>query len=819
MTNYSISLKRLSFLTGLLVLPLVARSQEGLVYQTPPAEMLDLLLAPPTPNINLSPKNDYLLLLERAALPTIEELAEPELKLGGLRINPANNGQSRVGSYVKLTLKRANTLEQIPVRAFPAGRFTDLRWSPDGTKFAFVLLKSDQIELWMVDVTQQQARRLIGSVNDIISGEPYQWAPDSRSVVVKVVDNQRKTPPQPLPVPHGPTIQESLGKKAAARTYQDLLKNPYDEALFTYYLSSRLVRVTLTGESQPVLPASVLTSFGFSPNGQYLLAVRLRKPYSYLTTYSNFPKDIDVISPAGRLVKRLASVPLMETVPLGFDAVRPGMRSISWRSDVPATLVYAEAQDGGDPAKKVTIRDRVYVLSAPFTTPKLLTSLTGRYQWMSWGHDSLALLAEGWWKTRNQKMWLLNPADTSAGDRLLFDMDTEDQYKDPGYPIVAYNKAGREVLLTTPDKQWLYFVGDGASPTGKHPFVNRVNIVTHEQRELWRSQDPYYERPVDVLDASANQILIRRESVSDPANYVIRDLVRQTEKPLTTFPHPYPALKEIKKEVLTYERKDGVKLRAKVYLPVGYSPDKGRLPVLIWAYPREYKNADAAGQVKDSPYQFTRLSWSGPLYWLTQGYAVVDDPDLPIIGQGDALPNDTYVEQLTAGAEALVDALVNQNIADRNRIAIGGHSYGAFMTANLLAHTTLFAAGIARSGAYNRTLTPFGFQAEERTIWNAPDVYSRMSPFMYADKIKTPLLIMHGEADNNSGTFPLQSERLYNAIKGNGGTVRYVQLPLESHGYSAKESILHTLWEMNTWLDKYVKNAPAGVETSMKKTE
>ncbi|GAB4022778.1 S9 family peptidase [Spirosoma koreense] len=815
MTTYLISLSRTWLLPGLFLLSTTVRSQDAPTYQRPPAEMTDLLLAPPTPTINLSPTNDYLLLLERAALPTIDELAEPELRLGGIRINPANNGQSRIGSYVKLSVKRVNTSELVAIRELPAGRFTDLHWSPDGKKFAFILIGTNQLDLWMVDVEQRQARRLVGAVNDVISGEPYQWAPDSRSLLVKLIDPQRKAPPQPRLIPTGPIVQESLGKKAPSRTYQDLLKNPHDEALFDYYLSARLVSVNLSGRVHDVLPASVLTSFSFSPNGRYVLAVRLKKPYSYLTTYMNFPKDIDVVSSAGRLVKRLASIPLMETMPLGFDAVRPGVRSVNWRSDAPATLVYAEAQDGGDPAKTTTVRDRVYTLAAPFTTPKVLATLNSRYQWISWGHDSLALLAEGWWKSRNQKMWLLNPADTSAKARLLFDLNTEDQYKDPGYPIVRYNPAGREVLLTTPDKRWLYFVGDGASPTGKRPFVSQVQIAGKEQREIWRSQEPYYEVPVDVLDAATNQILIRRESVSTPPNYLIRNLAQQTELALTNFPHPYPALKDIRKELITYERKDGVKLTAKLYLPLGYSPEKGRLPVLIWAYPREFKSADAAGQVKDSPYQFTRLYWSGPLYWLTQGYAVVDDPDLPIIGQGDAQPNDTYVEQLTAGAEALVQELVRRNVADKNRIAIGGHSYGAFMTANLLAHTNLFAAGIARSGAYNRTLTPFGFQTEERTIWNAPDIYARMSPFMYADKIKAPMLMMHGEADNNSGTFPLQSERLYNAIKGNGGTVRYVLLPLESHGYASKESILHTLWEMNTWLDKYVKN-PESRESALK---
>jgi dipeptidyl aminopeptidase/acylaminoacyl peptidase len=230
--------------------------------------------------------------------------------------------------------------------------------------------------------------------------------------------------------------------------------------------------------------------------------------------------------------------------------------------------------------------------------------------------------------------------------------------------------------------------------------------------------------------------------------------------------------------------------------------------MLMWAYPREFKDAEAASQMIGSPYQFNAISISGPLPFLASGYAVFDGPTMPIVGEGDAEPNDTYVAQLTASAQAAVDEVVRRGVATRDRIAVGGHSYGGFMTANLLAHTDLFAAGLARSGAYNRTLTPFGFQAEERTFWEAPEVYYEMSPFMYADRIDEPILLIHGEADNNTGTFPLQTERFFNALKGHGATARYVLLPHESHGYAARESVLHTLHEMNAWLDRYVRRVP-----------
>jgi dipeptidyl aminopeptidase/acylaminoacyl peptidase len=302
-------------------------------------------------------------------------------------------------------------------------------------------------------------------------------------------------------------------------------------------------------------------------------------------------------------------------------------------------------------------------------------------------------------------------------------------------------------------------------------------------------------------------VLTRRESVQEPPNYFYHNLEKNRTVQLTGFPHPTPQLKGITKELIRYNRDDGLKLTARLYLPDGYTTADGPLPMVMWAYPREYKSADAAGQVTDSPYRFIRTSWSSPVVWLLRGYAVLDYPSMPIIGEGDEEPNDSFIEQLVAGAKAAIDEVVRRGVADPERIAIGGHSYGAFMTANLLAHSDLFRAGIARSGAYNRSLTPFGFQSEDRTFWEAPETYFAMSPFMHADKVDEPILLIHGEADNNSGTYPMQSERFYNALKGHGAICRLVMLPHESHGYRARESALHVLYETDRWLEKYVKNA------------
>ncbi|MEM4251748.1 MAG: prolyl oligopeptidase family serine peptidase, partial [Candidatus Bathyarchaeia archaeon] len=507
----------------------------------------------------------------------------------------------------------------------------------------------------------------------------------------------------------------------------------------------------------------------------------------------------ELLDKNGKLLHRLLDRPLVEELPLGFGAVVTGPRGYSWRPDRPATLTWIEAQDGGDPKQEAPIRDRVWQLDAPFTGEKCeIAALEMRFAGLIWSEDGLALISEFEWKTRRQRTWTLRPG---AEPRKLFDRLTEDRYSNPGSPVMKQTAYGTSVMDST--DSYIYMIGAGASPEGDRPFLDRLNLETGKTERLWRSEAPYYEYPIALT--GNGRVLTSRESVSEPPNYYERDLKTGSLRPLTSFPHPTPQLKGVHKELITYKRKDGVQLTGTLYLPPGYKKEQGPLPVVMWAYPKEFKTTEAASQVSDSPYRFVRISYGDALFLLTQGYAVVDDPSFPIVGEGEKEPNDSYIEQLVASAEAAIDELVRRGVGDRNRVAVGGHSYGAFMTANLLAHSRLFRAGIARSGAYNRTLTPFGFQSEERTLWQAPETYVRMSPFMYAEQIKDPILLIHGEMDNNPGTYPVQSERFYQALKGLGGTVRYVVLPNEAHSYRARESVLHTLWEMTEWLERYVK--------------
>ncbi len=778
-------------------------------YKMPPKAIADLADAPLTPSVILSPDYKWIVLAGRPGYPSISVVSEPELRLGGIRINPRNNGRSRTRHYTSLTMRNISDGSEHIISGIPENaQIGAVSFSPDGKNLAFTIASTNEIKLWVADLKSYEARLLSDrAINPIIGGS-YDWLSDSKTIIAKVVPSGRGDAPSEPAVPDGPTIQQSSGRKAAARTYQDLLKNKYDEDLFDYLLNAELLKINLDGKSEVLGSAAFYNYVSPSPDGKYLLVGRINHPYSYTVPYYRFARKYEVWDTDGNLIKTVADLPLAEEVPIAYGSVSTGHRSISWRSDVAATLYWTEAQDDGDAAKESEFRDEVFTLKAPFDgEPESLIKLNLRYSDITWGNDNLAIASEYWWKTRQVRTWLIKPGDLSAKPELLNDRSWEDRYADPGSPLMKKNNYGRSILRTDKKNEMLYLVGTGASPEGDRPFVDEYSLKTKKSKRLFHSEAPYYERPVTFVNFDKKQILTRRESITEPPNYFLRDLNGSDLKQVTNFKHPTPQLLDVQKEMIHYKRADGVPLTATLYLPAGYKKEDGPLPMLMWAYPIEYKSAAAAGQVQDSPYRFVRVSWASPMPWLAHGYAVLDDPIMPIIGEGDTEPNDTFREQLVSSAKAAVDEVVRRGVADPDRIAIGGHSYGAFMTANLLSHSDLFRAGIARSGAYNRTLTPFGFQSEERTYWQAPEIYYTMSPFMHADKMNEPLVLIHGEADNNSGTFPLQSKRYYAALKGHGANVRLVMLPHESHGYRARESVMHMLWEMTDWLDTYVKNA------------
>ncbi|HEX8155464.1 MAG TPA: prolyl oligopeptidase family serine peptidase, partial [Thermoanaerobaculia bacterium] len=770
-------------------------------YKVAAKELVDIADAAPPPAV-LSGPGDWLVLGRLVPMLTIADLSEPQLRLGGYRFNPVSHDQTRVVYASEITLLNCVTGEKRTVTGVPSPlRARNLAWSPDGSRIAFTIATDAGVALWTADVATGRAAR-VGKVllNGTHPRRPYEWLSDSRTLVARALPANRPAPPQEPKVPAGPLVQENLGRRTPSRTLQDLLTDEHDAALFEYHLQSQLVAVSLDGSARNLGAPAMIVRAEPSPDGQYLLVETVRRPFSYIVPEGRFPRRFEIWSRGGNVVRQLADLPLIDTVIPDRDAAAEGPRNIGWRGDEAATIFWVEAQDKGNPKVEAPVRDKLLMLAAPFSgAPSELASLATRFGGVQWASGELALVSERWWKTRRIKTWRIRPSQPGTPE-LLFDRSAEDRYNAPGSPVMRRNARGMSVLRLAGGGNAFYLTGEGASPEGDRPFVDRFDLTAKTATRLWRSERQQYETPIDMLDDDARRVVTRRETPAEPPNFFLRDLQAKTTRALTNFPHPMPQLATAKKELLRYERADGVKLTATLYTPPGYDAARdGRLPVLVWAYPEEFLSADAAGQVTTSPHRFIRASVAGALPFLMRGYAVLDDPSIPIIGANGAQPNDTYIEQLIAGAQAAVDEVVRRGVGDRDRFGVAGHSYGAFMTVNLLAHTDLFRAGVARSGAYNRTLTPFTFQAEDRNFWEAPETYIRMSPFMHAQKINEPLLLIHGAADDNPGSFPIQSERLFQAMKGLGGTARLVMLPHEAHGYRARESLLHMLWEQDRW--------------------
>jgi len=799
--------KSLILISAIVLFSIHSIAQEPLKYQVPPAEIVSIVDAPASPLVSVSPAKTDIVVIERPGIITIPELSAEELRIAGLRINPAINGPSRQTYNTGYKLMSIDGTNIRDIQGLPPDRGLGYPvWSPDGKKFLFTNTTGTTIELWICDIVWPVAKKIAENIN-MIFGSPASWLSDNKSILYYVCDENRGTKPVRDPVPAGPVIQENLGKAGQVATYQDLLKDPVDEALFEYYAKSQMM---LWDGSVSVRIGSpgLITGFSPSPDGNYIMITTIKKPFSYLVPYYNFPSVTQIWDMKGDIIKILLEEPLIENQPRGYDMVLPGPRGYNWRADKPATVYWVAALDNGDYKNEMEFHDQVWFLEAPFSgTPEKFIATSMRFGGIIWGKDDFALINEGLSRTRIRVTSSFNPADPQNSKKKIQEYNQDDGYGNPGRFITASNSSGREVLFFTDKGRSLHLTGNGASPEGDRPFIDRYEISTGKTTRLWRSAAPYYESVASIIDISKGLVFTSRQSVSDVPNYFIRNLKNGKLVQVTRFENPYPQLEGIHKELVTYKRKDSLDLSFTLYLPAGYNKEKdGPLPTLLWAYPREFNDPSAAGQVSGSPYTFTRISPASALVYVTQGYAILMDAAFPIVGVEGKEPNDTFIEQLVGDAEAAIKKAVGLGVTDPERVAVSGHSYGGFMTANLLAHSRLFAAGIAESGAYNRTLTPFGFQNERRNYWEAPDIYNGMSPFMHAGNVKDPILLIHGIADNNSGTFPIQSERFYAALKGFGATVRLVMLPNESHGYAARESILHKHWEVLNWMNKYVKN-------------
>jgi len=804
------SIKRFSpvLLVFALLSVISVKAQDDGGYTMPPKDIADMLMAKPTPGVSVDDKGEWMLFTEANSYPSVEELARPELKIAGLRINPANYAPSRQTFINNLFLRNIASGKDLKITGLPSPLYAgSISWSPDDKKIAFTQTTSTNIDLYVIDVATQKAMKVNKTALNVITGG-YQWYDATTLLYRTAIKPASAAPPKPA-MPKGPTTQENYGKASPRPTFQDLIKSPYDAQLYEFYATTQLVR-NVNGTETKIGSPAIYSSINISPDKKYMIIRTLKKPFSYTVPAQGFPSNVFIADMNGKPIKQMADLPSAETAPSGNDNVQMVARGFDWRDDEPATIIWCMPLDSGFIKKNIDYHDAVYALPAPFNTePKQLLKTKMRFRGFAWGNASFALVFEGLTGKQQTQTSRYNP---STGDmEKLMERNTTDAYSNPGNPVTEKNQWGREVIkLIDNGTKLLMNNPTGSSPKGDLPFLATFDISSKKTDILWRSNEGFFENVVKVLNADKLEVLTRRESETVVPNYWIKNLkAKIADRQLTQFTNPYPQLEGVTKEKIRYKRADGVDLTGDLYLPKGYIKTRdGKLPVFIWAYPAEYNSAADAAQIRGSEHRFTLLNWGTAIFYVTQGYAVLNNAEMPIVATSkEKKPNDNFIDQLKMNAEAAINVLDQMGVGDKDRVAVGGHSYGAFMTANLLAHTKLFKAGIARSGAYNRSLTPFGFQNEDRTYWQAPELYNAMSPFSNADKIKTPILLVHGEMDNNTGTFPIQSERMFNAIKGNGGTVKYVSLPYESHGYQGRENILHMLNEQFTWLEKYVKNA------------
>ncbi|MBA4183016.1 MAG: prolyl oligopeptidase family serine peptidase [Acidobacteria bacterium] len=773
-------------------------------YKKPPKDVLDVLNAATFPQTSISPAKDKILLLEPLTYPSIAELSQPMLRLAGLRINPNTNGAHRQSYAVKLALKNIADGKETVINLPANAQIISAQWSADGKYVAAGNITPTGIELWTIETANGKAKMIKNARVNTAFGS-FSWMPDQKSLLVNLVPSKRGVAPQYQNItPTAPNIQETTGKIGTIRTYQDLLKSPNDEALFEYYATSQLAIVGVDGKIMEVGQPAIFDTATISPDGNYILTSRVQRPFSYLLPASDFPQEVEIWNISGKSVYKVASVPLQDDIPV--DGVTTAPRNYDWIPTEAATLVWAEALDGGNPKAKVEFRDKLMKIAAPFSNaPSEIVKTQQRFAGRTFGEQNgLMLYSDFNRDTRKRRLFMMDYRSSASAPKMISDLNVADRYNDIGQPVTKRLPNGFSVIQQNGEE--IFLTGLGASTEGDRPFLRRMNLQTLKTAEIWRSSNTEFEGFVVLLDDGGTRFLTRKESPLDPPNLYLHSTANsQNAQKITNFSDPASQLRGIKKQLVKYKRADGVDLQFTLYTPPNYK-EGTRLPTLVWAYPLEFTDASVAGQVSGSTNRFTSIGGISHLFFMLNGYAVLDNATMPVVGDPETV-NDTFIKQINDSAKAAIDKAVQMGVTDPERVGVGGHSYGAFMTANLLAHSDLFRAGIARSGAYNRTLTPFGFQGERRNFWEATELYTKISPFFYADKINEPLLLIHGEADNNTGTFPIQSERLFAALQGTGGTARLVMLPYESHGYAGRESVEHTLYEMISWFDKYVKNA------------
>lgn len=796
-------------------------------YQTPGGKIEELFNRPYHPSVSVYQKLNKKMIKERTLYMPLDFLAEPIVHLAGIDIYEKNRSGIRSTFFTKFSIADLYSDSSLTVPLPENAVFGSDIPSYDGKKALVQEYTKDEIKLWLVhvdsvysDSTGQknpQVTLLLNSGINQAMDDYIQWMPDNRHVLISMRVENTVKPDMTIALPQGPIVLESSGKESQNRTFPNLLKNQRDEELFEYYAQSQLCLLDITdGSIKKVFDPMILYDLTISPDGRFLLAKEILKPYSRKVNYYYFPSQWIVLDLENQTKTILNRTPVIDDLKAGW--VQKGVRYYWWNSNSEHNIFQLVTLDDGSPENNNSFKDEVLEVEYPYvigeqaklqflyeeSNPQLKSksiykSKNNRISTINYINDDVMLVMEYNWKNKWRKSFLANTKNYKQ--HIIFDRSSEERYDLPGNIVFKTDKRGNSIPVI--QDTCIFFIGNGLSSDSRKPFIDQLNLYTFQKSRLYEFDESDYVSIISIHDENDLSLLISKENPDTPSNlytYSIKDSLLQA---ITKYSDNIPELTQLQKRVIKYQRADGVQLTGLLYLPSDYQPGN-RLPLIMSAYPQEYSDPETASQSTKSDKRYHRPWSSSPLYFCLEGFAVLEDASFPIIGDPQTV-NDTWMSQAISNAHAAIQYLSQEGIVDSEQVIIQGHSYGAFMVLNLLAHSDLFAGGIARNGAYNRTLTPFGFQKERRNLWEAKSVYLELSPFLYADQIKKPLLLIHSMEDTNPGTFPIQSQRLFEALEGLGKDCRFVQLPLEDHSYSAKETHLHLLWEYREFFKKVLK--------------
>jgi dipeptidyl aminopeptidase/acylaminoacyl peptidase len=776
-------------------------------YRQPPQDVVAIIAARKPPLISVAPDRRQAILAEPEGFTRLEDLARPAVSVDGRRFDLGSHARRGMVHYSGLTLLALGTGESRRLPLADNARIGYPQWSPRSDRLAFGVFAPTGVELWHAGTEDMQPVKVEGLRLNTAGGRSFVWMPDGQRILCRLVAAGADGMPRlPLSIP-GPIVLEATGSRQPA-AMRAVGRNPHEHQLFNYFMRSQLaIANTSTGELAPIGVPDLYGDIAPSPDGNFILVTRMTPPGDAPDVGLSPADTLEVWTASGQIVSSLLSSP--EAV--STEARK--RRGFRWQHTASATLQWIEDMFPSDGLRAGTGGERLMVLAAPFSAaPREVFrsehAITG-IDWVDASESAIVHVYDE--QERRAAAWLVDLRRPGAEARSLWTRHIDDRYDDPGRPMTKRNAAGLDVVIQ--EHGDIYMSARGVTPQGERPFVSRWSLTEMDGEVLWRSSEGTYAEAIALLDDEEPRLLIRHEAATMPPNYAVVGLRGGPRRELTSFRSPGAETFRVRKEVVTFPRADGIMLQATLYSPM-QKADEERLPLVLWAYPRTYADAQRAGQVSRSGDHFSAFDRAIPAFLAMHGFAVMDQVSMPIV-RADRGAGRSFSEQVVASARAAIDKAVEMGVADPQRVGVAGHSFGAFMTVSLLAHSELFKAGVAFSGAYNRTLTPFGFQTERRTLWEAPNMYMEMSPLMYAHRITAPLLLVHGSQDENRGTTPMQSERLFQAIMGQGGTAKLVMLPYEGHVYRARESVLHSAAEMLEWFSLHLRRG-ATMATSAK---